>query len=134
VSQENVELVKRFFALVGQGSFDDPAIFSTDLIYRPMATFTESEECRGVEQFRRFHDSFYETWADDFAAEIAGIRDYGDAVSVRVAFSGHARASGIEIADVVFEVFWLRDGLITRIEDFATSAEALKAVGLEEEE
>jgi hypothetical protein len=31
-----------------------------------------------------------------------------------------------------FSVFWLRDGLITRVEDYADRAEALKAVGLTE--
>ena len=98
------------------------ATLSPEVIYRPMATFTESEECRGVEEYRRFLDRFFESFADDFAAEITSIRDYGDAVSVRIDFSGHARASGIEISDVVFQVFWCRDGRIVRIEDFATSA------------
>jgi ketosteroid isomerase-like protein len=60
------------------------------------------------------------------------VRDYGDAVIARVQFSGHARASGVVSPWRAFSVFWLRDGLITRIEDYADRAEALKAVGLEE--
>lgn len=133
MSQDNVEVVRRAINLRSRRDFAiEMALYSPDLVYRPMATFSESRECRGPDEFRRFLEGFFMTWTDDFRAEVTSIRDYGDAVSVRAEFSGHARASGIPISGVVFEVVWLREGLITRIEDFATSAEALKAVGVEE--
>jgi ketosteroid isomerase-like protein len=132
VSKENLEIVRRAIALRNRREFDDMTDYSPEVVYRPMEAFSGNRECRGAEEFRRFMEGFYGTWADDFTASVTTIRDYGDVVSLRAEFSGHARASGIPISGVVFEVLWLRDGLITRIEDFATSAEALKAVGLKE--
>jgi ketosteroid isomerase-like protein len=132
VSQENVEVVKRAMASRDRREFDDMTDYAPEVVYRPMEAFSGNRECRGAEEFRRFMEDFYGAWADDFTASVTTIRDYGDVVSVRAEFSGHARASGIPISGVVFEVTWLRDGLITRIEDFATSAEALKAVGMED--
>lgn len=133
MSQENVEIVRRW-AEIYEATRRDPdrEFFSQDVIYRPIANFTETEECRGLDALRRWVDAWKETWADDFIDRVTSIRDCGDAVSVRVEFSGHARTSGIPISAQMFRVFWLRDGLITRFQDFATSAEALKAVGLEE--
>jgi ketosteroid isomerase-like protein len=131
MSQENVEIVRRALEAASR-LFVDAAFYAPDLVYRPIASFTESAECRGVDELRRFAERFSEAWADDFTINGTSIRDYGDAVISRIEFSGHARASGIEITDRMFKIFWLRDGLIFRIEDFTTREEALNAVGLEE--
>lgn len=48
-----------------------------------------------------------------------------------IRFKGHSKASGIEVAGGVFEVFRFREGKIQRIEDFTDRAEALEAAGLE---
>jgi ketosteroid isomerase-like protein len=124
----NVEIVTRVNAMRNQRSFEDLSLYSPELIYHPLAAFSENHECRGLDEFREFMESFYGTWADDFIATVTSIRDYGDVVSVRAEFSGHARASGIPISGAVFQVMWIRDGLVTRIEDYATSAEAMEAV------
>ncbi len=55
-----------------------------------------------------------------------------DAVLALLRFSGHARASGVEMTGGMFEVFRFQADQIARIEDFTDRAEALKAVGLEE--
>jgi ketosteroid isomerase-like protein len=47
-------------------------------------------------------------------------------------FTGHAKASGVEVAGGIFEVYRFRDGKIASVEDFTDRAEALKAAGLEE--
>jgi ketosteroid isomerase-like protein len=131
MSRENVEIVRRAIALRNSRDFDDMSLYSPELVYRPIANFSESEECCGHEEFRHFMEGFFTTWADDFTAHVTSIRDHGDRVTARAEFSGHARASGIPVSGVVFQAVWLRDGLITRIEDYASSAEALKAVGME---
>jgi hypothetical protein len=130
MSQVNVEIVRRWAEIYeATRRYPDSEFFSQDVIYRPMANFTETEECRGLAALRRWIDAWRETWADDFIDQVTNIRDCGDAVSVRIEFSGHARTSGIPISDVMFRVFWLQDGLIMCFQDFATSAEALKAAG-----
>jgi ketosteroid isomerase-like protein len=42
-------------------------------------------------------------------------------------FTGHARASGVEVAGGTVEVFRFRDGKIASVEDFTDHAEALAA-------
>jgi len=107
----------------------DPELLSPDLVYRPPAEWPENEECRGIEEYRRFFEKWLEPWADDFTA-VTEVRDYGDALISRIEFSGHARGSGLEVSGRVFEVYRLRDGLVCRIEDYLDRAEALKAVVL----
>ena len=49
-----------------------------------------------------------------------------------VEFSGTARASGVPITGKVFVVYWLRDDLIVRIEDYTERVDVRQAVGLGE--
>jgi ketosteroid isomerase-like protein len=133
VSQENVEIVRRAYELVEEGDWSGNLRFlSPDVVYRPLAMFTETHEVRGRDAYRRFIDSFMEAWSDDFTIRPVTRRDYGDAVIARLQYTGHARASGIEISERMFSVYWLQDGKITRIEDFVQRHEALEAVGLRE--
>jgi ketosteroid isomerase-like protein len=133
VSQENVELVRSNHDALWRREWGDfRATLLPDVIYRPIAAFPENEECRGAEALQTFMERFFEPFADDFTREITSVRDYGDAVSMRIAFMGHARASGVKISGVMFQVIWCRDGRIVRIEDFATSAEALRAIGIQD--
>ena len=78
---------------------------------------------------RAFMAEWREAWADDFAMHPETIREYGDAVLALSRFTGHAKASGIEISGGLFTVYRFRDGRIAQIEDFTDRAQALKAVG-----
>ena len=73
-----------------------------------------------------------EVWADDHTTQAESIREYGDAVIAMLRFTGHARASGVEVAGGIFEAFQFRDEKISSVEDFTDRAEALKAAGFEE--
>jgi ketosteroid isomerase-like protein len=131
VSQENVEIVRAHFDAMERRDLTMPFVAS-DVVYRPTAMFTETRECRGLDEFRRFNEGWWEAWSDDFISHATSFRDYDDTVIVRVVFSGHARVSGAAVSGRAFHVCWLRDGRIVRIEDYTDHAEALKAVGLEE--
>jgi ketosteroid isomerase-like protein len=132
VSHENVEIVRRAMELQNPREYADLKLYAPDIIYRPLAIFTESNECRGLEEYLRFGQGYFADWAEDFTTRVTSVRDYGDVVTTRTELNGHARASGIAVSSVIFKVVWLRDGLISRVEDFATSAEALNAAGVEE--
>ena len=129
MSETNVEIVKRAWEQNDDGEWRHPALFSPDLIYRPVVTYPESSEYRGFDQYRRFYDGFMEAWSEDFTSSPVTFREYGDAVIARVEFTGHARQSGIAISERVFKVFWLEGGQIVRIEDFVDRADALRAAG-----
>jgi ketosteroid isomerase-like protein len=123
------ELVRRFAEAYNRSDFDAlSSLLSPDVVYRPLATFTETQECRGLDECRRFFEGFLEVWADDFAARVDTTRVYGDTVIARVAFTGHARASGVEVSGRTFSMFRFHDCLLTRIEDFVDRDDALKAL------
>ena len=100
-------------------------------MFRPVTTFTDSQERRGLGAMRRWMEEWHDAWADDFTSQAESIREYGDVVIALIRFKGHSKASGIEVAGGVFQVFRFREGKIKRIEDFTDRAEALKAAGLE---
>ncbi len=108
------------------------SVLSPDIVYRPIASFAEVEECRGHDAIRRFFDSFWQAWADDADWRLDTVRVYGDTVIALCRFSGHARASGVTVTGGVFEVFWFREGKIAQIEDFTDRAQALAAAGVKE--
>ena len=108
------------------------SLCTPDCTYQPVARNLDSRERRGREDVRRFMEEFWEAWDDAFVIDIDTMRVYGATVVVRLRFNGRARKSGITIDERLYEVFWFRDGLIRRLQDFVHRDEALKAVGLKE--
>ena len=130
---DQVALVERFCDAWSRRDFDGAlSVLSSDVVYRPIASFAEVEECRGHDAVRRFFDGFWEAWADDAVWRLDTVRVYGQAVIGLARFSGHARASGAEVTGGVFQVFRFRDGKIAQIEDFTDRSQALAAAGVEE--
>lgn len=103
------------------------SFFSADIVYRPIATFTDSQERRGLGAMRRFMNEWHEAWADDFTIQTESIHEHGDAVIVLLRLKGHARASGIEIGGGVFQVYRFHDGKISSVEDFTDRDAAVHA-------
>lgn len=126
------ELVRRSYEAWNRRDVDAwLSLLSPDIVFRPVSTFTDSKERRGLDTMRRFMDEWYDAWADDFTTAVDNIREYGDVVIALIRFKGHSKASGIEVAGGLFEVFRFREGKIERIEDFTDHADALKAAGIE---
>lgn len=133
MSEENVELVRRFWELWREGEWGNLDLLAEDVIYRPIAEMPESGECRGREGFRRYMEGFFDRdWSKDLASNPVSFRGYGDRVIVRVELSGHGRSSGLDFSGRVFQVFTVRGGEIVQIEDFIQRSDALKAAGLRE--
>ncbi len=133
MSQENVEVVRSLYTAWNRRDIDEWLSFlAPDVVFRPVPTFTDSQERRGLDAMRRWMNEWSEVWADDHTTHAVSIREYGHAVIALLRFTGHARASGVEVAGGIFEVFRFRDGKIASVEDFTDRGEALKAVGLEE--
>jgi ketosteroid isomerase-like protein len=76
-------------------------------------------------------EEWLDAWADDYTTQIESVREYGDVVIAVLRFTGHAKASGVEVAGGIFQVMRFRDGQIALVEDFTDRAEALKAAGVE---
>jgi ketosteroid isomerase-like protein len=129
VSQENVELTRRFFEAWNAGDMDairaqyDPAI-----VVRYAEDWPEgSEPAMGREAVMRWIEQLHSTW-DASSLEPISFIDLGDRVIVRQILRavGHGPDLNLEVTVVTTR----RKGKAILIEFFWDHAEALEAVGL----
>ena len=102
-----------------------------DILYRPVPNFPDSQERQGLGAMRRWMEEWHDAWADDYTTQVESVREYGDVVIALLRFTGHAKASGVEVAGGIFQVIGFREGQIALVEDFTDRDEALKAAGVE---
>jgi uncharacterized protein len=131
VSQENVEVVKRFMRRFEAGDrdewrehFDTNVVWDTSASQLPAAGIYHGHE--GIEQFFR---DWLGTWTD---YEVA-TRDYidaGSAVVVVFRQRGTGRGSGVSVERDFFGVYDLRESKVVRFRMYESRDEALEAAGL----
>jgi ketosteroid isomerase-like protein len=144
MSQENVEIVRRAYDannLIGRtsGEFLDPekvvpdfwAHLAPDVELHERHELPDARVYRGraeaKEFFRKTQDVFSEIrW------EPQEFIDLGHAVVVDTRVFATGRGSEVPTEFAETDVFWFTDGMIHRLQGFATKADALKAAGLPE--
>ena len=134
MSQENVEIVKRFAAAYNARDLDAAAeMCAPDVEAFPDASvFPEAASLVGRQAFRSFLEETWDAWASGGVA-LNEIRDIGDErVLARADWGGTGSASGASLSTNLSQIYTIRDGRICRAEYFFDHTEALKAVGLEE--
>ena len=133
MSQENVEIARRAFAyeIYGVGDrADAEAIFDPHVVMNPIHVIDE-EPSYGPNAMR---DDF-ERWASAFEelrVTVEEIIDAGDQVVLVAHHQGRGRKSGVVVDARYYEVYTLREGKVSRIDEFDERAEALEAAGLRE--
>jgi ketosteroid isomerase-like protein len=134
MSKANVEIVRRgLFAL----ERDD--VDAADEFWHPEVSWRAMEgapddvgEMHGIAAVRRYVEDWFDTF-DDFRSEPEELIDVGnDQVVAVVHITGRAKSSGVPTDMRYANVSTIRDGKIVRGREYATKAEALKAVGLSE--
>ena len=138
MSQENVEVVRRLFAVFQSVDVDnfDRRFDEVREIFDPKVEWVAaphsllaSEKYRGYDGVRRFWTQFLSPW-DDYGVEVDELIDAGDQVVAVMRLSG--RANELEVDEARSSLLTLRDGRIVRIEPFASKDAALEAAGLRE--
>jgi ketosteroid isomerase-like protein len=130
MSQENVEIVRRAFAyeIDGVGDrADAEAIFDPQVVMNP----TNEGPLYGADAMR----DDYKRWASAFEelrVTLEKIIDAGDQVVVVAHHQGRGRKSGVEVDARFYEVYTVREGKVSRVDEFNEMAEALEAAGLSE--
>ena len=130
MSQENVEVVRRAIAYEYYGVGDlaeAEAIFDPQVVLNP----TDEAASSGFAAMR----ADMERWAsafDELKVTIEEVIDAGDQVVVVAYHQGRGRASGVDVNTRFYEVYTLREGKVSRIDEFDERAEALEAAGLRE--
>jgi hypothetical protein len=137
MSQENVEVVRRYFeeqppaeAVPLEGVVDWLAgYWESDGDYYPVRKFPEARPCHGREEIARFLIEYRAAWDYRYVVEDArAIAD--DRVLVRACISAEGTASGVALKGDIYHCFWLRHGRFIRVEDHLTAKGALHALGL----
>ena len=133
MSQENVEIVRRYFRAYEPGGLDALAEF-----WHPDITWRAAEGAlddvglmEGPGELRRY----YEQWEDTFESsrvEAEELVDAGDQVVAVVRGFGRMKESEAEVDIRYATVLSIRDGKIAAGREYFTREEALEAAGLSE--
>jgi ketosteroid isomerase-like protein len=134
MSQENVEVARRYYEAYRQDGFDPwMEYWSDEIDHRTMRDgIDDPGPIRGKNAMRAHIRDWIDTF-DDFWFEAVELIDAGQDTVVAVErFGGRAKLSGVETEQTSGVVLTIRDGKIARCREYATRAEALEAAGLSE--
>ena len=136
MSQEHVELIRRGFEAFNRGDWDAALeIVAEDVVWGAYLAAMDGE--RAIHG----HESLRRTWqaqrddlgGDDFKAEARDIRDLGaGSLLVKLRAMGRGSASGVPVQVEYVQLWTFRGGLVVRLDNYASEAEALQAAGLKE--
>ena len=142
MSDENVQLVRRNYELINaigrtDSGFVDPEDVAPDLWQRLAPDFElhERPELPDAKVYRGPDDAkdFWRKTQEIFAKIEwlpSEFTDLGDVVVVEAKVIAVGRGSDVPVEFEETDVFWFRDGLLTRLQGFATRVEAMAAVGV----
>jgi ketosteroid isomerase-like protein len=135
MSQENVELVARFYEPATSKAEMLTAMPKIMAFCHPEIEWTPREDesnYRGREGVRAALEQWLESF-DEYRFEVQRIVDCGgDDVLVVGVEVGRGAMSGAEVRSVNHELLTIRDGMIVRYREFWDKSEALEAAGLRE--
>jgi len=131
VSQENVEVGRRFWAL-----FNDRgawwSLLGEEIEWHASADDPDADVYHGQQSVRRYAESWIETFPDIRLELVGESVDLGDHVITATHLVGKARTTGIEVREPYSFLFKISEHKIVHCREFHNNAEALEAVGLEE--
>ena len=125
MSRENVEIVRRAFDYEKYGVGEARAIFDPDVVM----TSIDEEPKYGPDAMRDDWEQWASAW-EELKVTPEEIIDAGDQVVVVAHHQGRGRGSGMQIDSRYYEVYTLREGKVSRQDEYIERAEALEAVGL----
>ena len=136
MSQENVEIVRRQFALLSQDDYE--AFFDElppEFIFDFSRRLIDPVVLRGRDEMRAWIERERQMWEGDHVGyEPKELIDAGDKVLALVRVSGRGKASGVEVEAYVWFVATFRDGTPVEMTYFGDDrAAALEAAGLSEQ-
>jgi ketosteroid isomerase-like protein len=131
MSQQNLDLVRRLFAVYNDRSFAENAdLIDPDIVWDvSRVTLPEAASYAGRSELL----GFAEDWAEGFVSqrvEVEDMVDAGDRVVVKVHHRGQGQSSGIEIAQRFAMVWTIADGRAKRMDMYPTFEDALEDLGL----
>jgi ketosteroid isomerase-like protein len=138
MSQENVEMVRRFVETIPRDVADDveemlSCVYPEGELHSAIVGGAEGNVYQAHEGFRRWVADSFESF-EEVRNEWIEFRDLGDRVLALGHVKARGRGSGMELDSPMGWVFTVRLGKVVKAEGFLSRAEALEAVGLSEHE
>jgi len=129
MSQENIETMEAAYAAVDRGDLDGfLALAHPNIEFHSLIAEAEGRTYRGHDGVREWWDSVIRSLAiRPGPEEIESFRDRG---ITRMRIAG--TVEGVEVPQIMWIAWRVRDGLLVWWATFRTEAEALEAVGLSE--
>src|SRR4051812_8743624 len=136
MSQEHIDLIRRGYEAFNRGDWD--AVLESvaeDVVW---GAYLAS---MGGERVIFGHKTLRRTWqaqrddlgGEDFKVEARDIRDLGaGSLVVKLRVTGRGSASGVPVEVEYVQLCTIRGGLVVRLDNYASEAEALEAAGLSE--
>ena len=132
MSEENVEVVRRFYAAWSGDELPGPTeLMNPEIEYVNPDRAVEPGTRRGLAAFSRAVEKVFEGW-ETWHMEPEQFRAVGDQVAVVVRYRARGRGSGVEVEGRESALWTVRDGKVVRYAWFHGPADALEAAGLEE--
>jgi ketosteroid isomerase-like protein len=132
MSQENVEIVKRFVDAFNERERETFAAMTTpDFEWTTSMMAVEGEVFWGREGIDTYFERMREVW-DDFRGFAEDYRDLGDRVLSLGWLEGRGRASGVPVSTPLAILFDIRGGKVSRMRSYLDQDEAMRAAGLED--
>ena len=135
MSQENVELFRRSVDAFNRRDLDAYlALMDDDVEGIPRAVAMEGgDHYHGHDGVRRWWKDLLDVFPD-FTVEVVEVRDLGDSTLAAVRSLGHGAGSEVLLEDTFWGAHRWRRGKCVSWRYFQTRSEALKAVGLSEQD
>jgi hypothetical protein len=137
MSQENVDVVRRWLAVLSEGPAEALAtveeLWDADADYYPVRKFPEARPCHGLQELSQFVAQYLEAYSRSEWAIQEAIDIGDDRVLICANLRAEGRGSGVKLEGDLYQCFWLRHGRLFRVEDHLTLSGALHALGLEGE-
>lgn len=129
MSEENVEVVRRFYAAWSRNEAPGPTeLMDPEIEYVNPAGAVEPGTRRGRAAFTRAVEQVFEGW-ETWQMEPQQFSPVGDQVVVVVRYRARGRGSGLEVAGLESALWTLRDGKVTSYAWFHEPGDALAAAG-----
>jgi ketosteroid isomerase-like protein len=133
MSQENVKVVRTFFAGIDRGDAGAWDLLPPDFVIDLSRRLIDPVMLHGPDEMRAFYRDLEATWADGARVEVEELIDAGDEVLALIRFGGRGKMSGADVEVLVWNLWRFRDGEPVSWTYFGEDrAEALEAAGLSE--
>ena len=134
MSQENVEIVRRFLHAFAQGDYEASAeqIGADVVLWSDPRANMETQQVRGREAVTASIGRFISSFDDYWCAEPDELIDAGDWVVVVMRSGGRGRTSGVAVTQTWNVAYELAERKVVRIEFHPTRDDALEAAELGE--